>query len=273
MWTTLPTNGQGLLTTFAQLVAETLGLEHADVAVETPDSAVGALHGTGTYASRSAIAGGSAIKGAASALRARLLEDAAARLEIAGGAVRVVGAPDRAVPIGELVRANAERFAVSEHYDPPSISYPYKTHACRVEVDPETGGIELDRYVIVEDCGTLISPPIVEGQTHGATAQSIGGAIYESVAYDDGAQLQNASLMDYLVPTVSDLPELEVTHLQIPAPATAYGAKGAGEGGTLGPPAAIANAVADALSTEMNELLLTPERVRLAAQEALAWLS
>ena len=277
VWTTLPTNGQGLTTTFAQLVAETIGLEFVAVSVEAPDSSVGQLHGTGTYASRSAIAGGGAIKGAASKLRERLLEDGAARLEVgardlevAGGAVRVVGAPERGVPIGELVGANAERFRLSEHYDPPAVSYPYATHACRLEVDPETGGIEFDSYVIVEDCGTLINPLIVEGQTHGATAQGVGGAVYESIAYDDAGQLQNASLMDYLVPTASDVPELRVTHLEIPAPDTAYGAKGVGEGGTLGPPAAIANAVSDALDVEMNELLLSPERVRLAARSALA---
>jgi carbon-monoxide dehydrogenase large subunit len=139
-----------------------------------------------------------------------------------------------------------------------------------VEVDPETGRVDLRRYVIAEDCGRLINPMIVEGQTHGATAQGIGGTLYEAIAYDEDGNLVNASLMDYLVPTAAEMPNLQVTHLETPSPHSPNGVKGAGEGGTLAPPGAIANAVSNALGTELNELPLTPERVRAAAVGALA---
>ena len=196
LWTTLPSMGQGLSTTFAQLVAEALGLRVEDVTVARPDTSVGGLEGTGTFASRSAIAGGGAIQAACAVVRDRLLDDAAVRLEVAAadlevvdGAVRVVGAPERAVGVAELAAAAEEgRYEASERFDPPEICYPYATHACVVEVDAETGRVHVLRYAIVEDCGTVINPMIVEGQTHGATAQGIGGTLYEAIAYDEDGQ-------------------------------------------------------------------------------------
>jgi carbon-monoxide dehydrogenase large subunit len=137
-----------------------------------------------------------------------------------------------------------------------------------VEVDCETGELLVRRYVVVEDCGRVINPPIVDGQVHGATAQGLGGTIYEALAYDSEGQLQSGSLLDYLVPTAAEVPELEVSHLETPAPESPNGAKGVGEGGTLAPPGAIANAVCHALGVEINELPLTPERVRAAAERA-----
>jgi carbon-monoxide dehydrogenase large subunit len=276
LWTTLPSMGQGLSTTFAQLVAEELGLRFEGVDVARPDTSVGGLEGTGTFASRSAIAGGGAIRAACGIVRERLLEDAAVRLEVAaadlelvGGAVRVVGAPERAVRVAELVEAADEgRYEASERFDPPEICYPYATHACVVEVDPETGRVDILRYVVAEDCGTVVNPLIVEGQTHGATAQGIGGTLYEAVSYDADGNLVNASLMDYLVPTAAEVPRFEVRHLETPSPDSPYGVKGAGEGGTLAPPGAIANAVSDALGVELNELPLSPEHVRAAAARA-----
>jgi carbon-monoxide dehydrogenase large subunit len=273
LWTTLPSMGQGLATTFAQLVAEGLGLRVEDVTVAPPDTSVGDLEGTGTFASRSAISGGGAIQAACAVVRGRLLEDASSRLEVAAAdldvvesAVRVVGAPERAVSVADLAGEAAEgRYEASSQFDPPEICYPYATHACVVEVDAETGRVDLLRYAIAEDCGTVINPLIVEGQTHGATAQGIGGTLYEEIAYDEDGNLVNASLMDYLVLTASEMPELDVRHLETPSPDSPHGVKGAGEGGTLAPPAAIANAVANALGAELNELPLTPERVRAAA--------
>ena len=278
LWTTLPSMGQGLSTTFAQLVAEALGLRVEDVTVAPPDTSIGGLEGTGTFASRSAIAGGGAIQAACAVVRDRLVDDAAARLEVAAAdleivdsVVRVVGAPERAVGVAELAAAAGEgRYEASERFDPPEICYPYATHACVVEVDPETGRVDLLRYAIVEDCGTVINPMIVEGQTHGATAQGIGGTLYEAVAYDEDGNLVNASLMDYLVLTAAEMPELDVRHLETPSPDSPNGVKGAGEGGTLAPPGAIANAVSNALGVELNELPLTPERVRAAAASMLA---
>jgi carbon-monoxide dehydrogenase large subunit len=137
-----------------------------------------------------------------------------------------------------------------------------------VEVDPETGEVAIERYVVAEDCGRLINPLVVEGQAHGAVAQGIGGTLYEAMVYDAQGQPVTGSLMDYLVPTAAELPRIELEHLEIPAPEAPNGAKGVGEGGTLAPPGALANAVADALGVEMNELPLTPERVRAAARAA-----
>ena len=272
-WTTLPAMGQGVETTFAQLVADGLGVAYDDVAIARADTSVGRMHGTGTFASRSAIAGGGAIGQACTVLRERLREDASekmeanpADLEVADGIVYVVGSPASSVSVAELVRAaeDPDRYRTSARFDPPAVAYPYATHACRVEVDPETGGVEIDRYVVVEDCGRMVNPLIVAGQVHGAVAQGIGGALYESLIYDSQGQLLTASLLDYIVPTAMEIAKLEVHHLEIPAPGTPNGVKGVGEGGTLGPPAALANAVSDALGVEFNELPLTPERVQAA---------
>ena len=276
LWTTMPSAGQGVATTFAQLTGEALGIEPEDVRIARPDTAVGELDGTGAFASRSAISGGGAILEAAGELRRRLLEDAAERLEaasadlaLAGSRVEVAGSPERGIAIAELAtQAEEGRYEVGARYDPPLVAYPYATHACTVEVEPESGTVRLLRYVIVEDCGRIINPQIVEGQTHGAVAQGIGGALTESLVYDAEGQLLTASLMDYLVPTAPEVPRLELEHLEIPAPDSPNGAKGVGEGGTLAPPAAIANAVSDALGVEMNELPLTPERVSAATMRA-----
>lgn len=270
---TLPAIGQGTATTFGQVVADALGLDVASVRVAHSDTAVGALHGTGTFASRSAVAGGGALAEATAVLRSRLLDDASDRLEAApadlrieDGWIHVAGSPASRVAIARLVaEAPPGRYAEAAHFDPPALAYPYATHACIVEVDPDTGAVTVLRYVVVEDCGTLINPLIVDGQVHGAVAQGIGGTLCESLVYDRDGQLVTASFMDYLVPTATELPALEVSHLETPAPDSATGAKGVGEGGTLGPPGAIANAVCDALGTELNELPLTPERVRRAA--------
>lgn len=269
VWTTLPAIGQGSGTTFAQVVAAELGLSLSSVTVQRSDTGVGQLEGTGTFASRSAVSGGGALKAVCAELRGRLLADAAEALEASHSDLRlgedrvhVAGAPARGVSVGELVaHAPPDRYQLSATYDPPAVAYPYATHACVVEVDPGTGGVQVLRYAIAEDCGTVINPAIVEGQVHGATAQGIGGALYESVVYDDDGQLLTGTLLDYLLPTATEVPYLEVQHLEIPAPASPTGAKGVGEGGTLAPPAALANAVADALGIDFDVLPLTPERV------------
>lgn len=276
VWSTLPGIGQGSDTAFTQLVADELGLDPADVEIARPDTSVGGLRGTGTFASRSAISGGGALAEAGAELRRRLMEDVAEELEVAprdlrveGGRVSVAGDPSHAVGIGELVARDPARFRVSSLYDPPAIAYPYATHVCEIEVDPGTGGVRIHRYVIVEDCGTVINPLIVEGQIHGATAQGIAGALLEELVYDEDGQLVTASLMDYLLPTASELPDFEVGHLATPAPDTPLGAKGVGEGGTLAPPGALANAVSDALGEEFNALPLRPETLRAAARRRL----
>jgi aerobic carbon-monoxide dehydrogenase large subunit len=270
--TTLPAIGQGLATTFAQLTAASIGLEPSSIRVAQPDTAAGPGGGTGTFASRSAIVGGGAIKAGAEELVRRLLEAASDQLEVAvedlelrRGHVGVKGSPGRQLSFSELSQNDPARYRVEGMFDPETTAYPYATHACVVEVDPETGEVRMLRYVVAEDCGRIINPLVVEGQAHGAVAQGVGGALYESIVYDEEGQLVTGSLMDYLVPGATELMSLELAHLEIPAPGSPNGAKGVGEGGTLAPGPAIANAVSDALGVEFNELPLTPERVRKGA--------
>ncbi len=278
VWTTTPTVGQGTDTTFAQLVADGLSLEPEAVRVAPSDTGVGGLAGMGTFASRSAVSAGGAVSRACAELERRLIEDAAERLGVAvgelvlaDGEVRAASAPGRAVPIGELVAAGkAGRYEVGATWDPPAVAYPYGTHACVVEIDAETGRVDLLRYAIADDCGRVINPLIVAGQVHGATAQGIAEALFEAVDYDGEGQLRNASLMDMLVPTAAELPEFAVAHVEIPSPATANGVKGVGEGGTIGAAGAVANAVCDALGHQLNELPVRPARVRELACGLLA---
>jgi carbon-monoxide dehydrogenase large subunit len=233
--------------------------------VHRSDTGVGQLQGTGTFASRSAVAGAGAIARAADELKERLRTDAAPLLrcrpedlEVAAGAVRVRGAADAGIALAELVADRPpERYRVSSSFDPPNLAYPYATHVCLVEVDAETGGLEILRWVIVEDCGRVINPIIVEGQIHGATAQGIGGTTLEQMVYGEDGQLLTSSFMDYLLPTASDIPNFEVGHLETPAPGD--------HGGAIAPPGAIANAVSAALGREINQLPLAPEVLRAAA--------
>ena len=203
-------------------------------------------------------------------LRERMLQDAAELLEadvadlrLRDGAVHVAGAPQARITAAELLRvaSGEDRYRVSAQFDSEAVAYPYATHVCEVEVDPETAAVTIVRYVIAEDCGRVINPQIVEGQIAGATAQGIGGALLESLQYSEDGQLVTGSFMDYLLPTAAELPPLEIHHLQTPAPGNPTGAKGVGEGGTLAPPGAIAGAVSHALSAELNELPLLPSRV------------
>jgi len=268
VWTTTPAIGQGTATTMAQLAAEALGVDPGLITVEHSDTGAAELRGTGTFASRSAASAGGAVIAAGTTLRERLLEDAAehleaaeADLEIADGSVRVAGSPTASVPVTELVAAAPERFRFTATFDPPQTVYPYATHACVVAVDEETGHVEVERYVIAEDCGRIINPVIVEGQVHGAVAQGLGGALYEAHDYDPDGQLRTASLLDYVIPGATEIPELELLHLELPTPVTETGVKGVGEGGTIAPAAAIANAVGDALGTEFNSFPVRPEQV------------
>ncbi len=271
VWTTVPGIGQGVGTTFGQLVAGQMGLDFESVEVERADTGIGGIDGTGAFVSRGAVSGGGAVSMVTDELRTRLLDDASEHLEAAredvelvDGAVHIIGSPARRVEVGELVAADPERFQVSREFD-PKVAYPYATHACIVEVDPDTGEIAIQRYVVVEDCGRIINPTIVDGQVHGAIAQGLGGTLYEHFIYDpENGEPRTGSLMDYLIPGATEMPQMEIHHQEIPAPDSPTGAKGVGEGGTLAPPAAIANALSAALGVEFNELPLTPERVRAA---------
>jgi carbon-monoxide dehydrogenase large subunit len=273
-------HGQGLETTLAQVVAEHLGARFEDIRIVQGDSAA-VPGGTGTYASRSTVLAGGAGTLAAQAVReqvlnvaSHLLEAAPADLVAHDGRIAVAGT-DRSVSFREVARAvysemgrlPAEargELAATKTYDPVFGTTTCATHIATLEIDPRTYEVRLGRYVVAEDCGKIINPQIVDGQVHGGVAQGIGAALYEEVVYDNEGQLHTASLVDYLVPAASEIPPMQVVHLDAVSPTTLGGFRGMGEGGTIGAPAAIANALADALAPlgiAIDELPMTPERL------------
>jgi aerobic carbon-monoxide dehydrogenase large subunit len=269
---TCPDIGQGSHATFAQVAAEALGVDLEGVIVEYTDTAkVGPGFGTGM--SRSSAAGATGVDRAARELREAILEAAAWRLGLAaqdltvdGTVVHELGDADLAISLAELGAATVEenggvRLDAEAVYDAVQASHPYATHVCMVEVDRELGQVHVLRYVVAEDCGRVINPLIVDGQIQGGVAQGLATALLEEIRYSDDGQLLTSSFMDYLLPTPWDIPDLEIHHLETPSTNHDLGTKGAGEGGTIAAPAAIANAVADALGVDANRLPLTPERI------------
>ena len=274
-------HGQGHETVFAQLAADELGVDIADVSIRYGDTAVSPL-GWGTNASRSAVVGGGATLKAARILRDKILRFAAKRteipdkeLELADGFIRRIDdgraiakiadiAHDLIIPADGNYLGEEPGLDTTVVYEPPMLTNSNATHLATVEVDIETGQVKILRYVVVEDCGTVINPAIVEGQIQGGVTQGIGGALYEHIVYDSLGRLMSNSLMDYLPPTATEVPTIEIAHLESPSPHTMLGIKGMGEGGAVGPWGAIANAVEDALAPFdvcVSELPLTPERI------------
>jgi aerobic carbon-monoxide dehydrogenase large subunit len=273
--------GQGHATTFAQVVADTLGVPFEQVEVTTGDTGP-IRHGFGTVASRSMVTAGSAIANAASGVRAKALRVGAELLEVAlddvdltAGQVHVKGAPERGLPLGAIARAllpgqprprdEAPGLSEETHFEPPTVTYASGVHVAVVAVDPPTGQVELLRYAVVHDCGRVVNPTIVDGQVVGGVVQGIGGALLEDLVYDEQGQLLTTSLMDYLLPTTTELPEILLGHQEHLSPRNPLGVKGLGEGGAIGPPAAIANAVEDALreyGVAIRETPLSPNAVR-----------
>ena len=273
-------HGQGHETTLAQVLADELGARIEDLRVITGSSAT-VPHGTGSYASRTAVISGGAAILAARELRKRMLNVAAhllnteqEYLEISGSVIRRLDG-DASLTFKDLARANysqigklpanvREELCVARMYDPVNGTTSSATHIAQVEIDPQTYAVHIQRYVVAEDCGCIINPLIVTGQARGAIAQGVGAALLEEVVYDDSGQLLTASLVDYLVPSAPEVPTMELVHLPAIAPNTLGGFRGMGEGGMIGAPAAIANAVSDALSPlgiGICELPITPERV------------
>ena len=246
--------GQGHATTAAQVVADELEVPLEQVVVSQPDTDE-TPEGSGTFASRGAIAQQGAAGVAAVTLKKKILDLAGGLLEASptdllldGARVTVRGMPDRGVTLAEVARAaGTAALEVTGRFDPPGPAFSGAVHVASVEVDAETGRATVRRYVVVEDCGPVINPIIVEGQVHGAVAQGIGEALGERLVYDESGQLLTGSLMDYALPAAADLPSFTLDHLETPSPLTPGGHKGMGEGGTIGAPAAIANAVADAI--------------------------
>ena len=273
-------HGQGLETTFAQIVADELGIPYENVVVEHSDTA-GTPFGYGTYGSRSLAVGGTAlykstakIKEKAKKLAAHLLEANPDDIVFEDGKAFVKGSPDQSKSFGDLALQASLAYSLPDgmepfldettYYDPPNCTFPFGTHIAIVEVDGNTGHVDLKRYVAVDDCGNQINPLVVQGQIHGGIAQGVAQALYEHGIYDDNGQLVTGTLMDYAVPTASMLPKFELDHTVTPSPVNPMGVKGAGEAGTIASAQAVMNAVIDAL-TPFNvkhlQMPATAERV------------
>jgi CO/xanthine dehydrogenase Mo-binding subunit len=293
--TGIPSQGQGHATVFAQVVADALGVDVADVEVRSGDTRR-FQWGVGTFASRSAVMAGNAMHVAAGLVAEKAKRIASEHLEVdpedlelSGGAVRVRGTPDRAVPLSALaIMSNPLRYAfgggaeiatqfrprarpgpplqdgeqpgleASGFYSPPGSTWASGAHAAYVHVDPETYRLQVLRYVVVHDCGRVINPLILEGQVEGGVAQGIGGAFYEHLAYDEEGQLRNASFMEFLIPYATEVPELVVGHLETPSPLNPLGVKGAGEAGVIPVGAVIAAAIEEAIGVPVSEMPLSP---------------
>ncbi len=269
--TTCPAIGQGAQTTFAQVAAANLGVDASSVVVEQTDTAsVG--EGTGSFMSRGSVTAATSTHRAAGLLREAILNAASWKLDQPVERLSIRDAEvllDGVHPMLELAQLakmepgenGGHALDVSVTYDAVQASHPYATHACLVEVDPETGAAKILRYVVAEDCGVLINPSVVEGQVVGGVAQGVGAALMEEVAYSADGQLLSGTFLDYLIPSVGETPAVEIRHLVTPSTVHELGTKGVGEGGTIGGTAAVANATADALSLSDVSLPLTPDRI------------
>jgi carbon-monoxide dehydrogenase large subunit len=275
-------HGQGLRTTLAQIIADEIGVEPRMIRVVHGDTDR-TPYGFGTFASRSLVITGGASLLAAQKVRRKLakiaghlLEASADDIVLEAGAAKVAGT-DRAVPIENLARAayhQLHRFkgeiepgiAESATYDPPG-TFSNACHVAIVEVDPETGRVTLEKFLAAEDAGRIINPMIVDGQIHGGIAQGIGNALLEEIVYDATGNVLTTTLADFLPPTAREIPPIELHHLETMSEATVTRAKGVGEGGTIGAPAAVLNAINDAIApfgVEINEMPATPQRIRAA---------
>ena len=277
--------GQGHETTYAQILAEELGIPAAHIQIEEGDTDT-APYGLGTYASRSTPVAGAAAAKAARKVRAKARKIAAHLLEVSEedldwepGKFFIKGVPDKAATIQDIAFAaytnhppgmEAGLEAVN-YYDPPNLTFPFGSYICVVDIDNGTGEVTIRRFVAVDDCGNIINPMIVDGQVHGGLTMGLAPAMYEELIYDEQGNILNGSLMDYLLPTAVETPHWETDKTITPSPHHPLGAKGVGESATVGAPPAIVNAVVDALShlgvTHM-EIPITPPKVWAVLQEA-----
>jgi carbon-monoxide dehydrogenase large subunit len=270
--------GQGHETTYAQIIAEELGIPAAHVEIEEGDTDT-APYGLGTYASRSTPTAGAAgamaarkIREKAKKIAAYLLEVSEADLVWETGKFFVKGAPQKSKTIQEIAFAaytnhpqgmEAGLEAVN-YYDPPNLTFPFGSYICVVDIDRGTGEIKIRRFVAVDDCGNIINPMIVDGQIHGGLSMGMAPALLEEISYDENGNIQGGSFMDYLVPTSMETPNWETGKTVTPSPHHPFGAKGVGESATVGAPPAIVNAAVDALShlgVTHIEIPMTPQKV------------
>ena len=270
--------GQAHETTYAQIIAEELGIPAAHVQVEEGDTDT-APYGLGTYASRSTPVAGAAgamaarkVRDKARKIAAYLLEVSEADLVWEPGKFSVKGAPEKAKTIQEIALAaytnhpqgmEAGLEAVN-YYDPPNLTFPFGSYVCVVDIDRGTGEVKIRRFVAIDDCGNIINPMVVQGQIHGGLTMGMAPALLEEISYDENGNIQGGSFMDYLVPTAMETPAWETGHTVTPSPHHPLGAKGVGESATVGAPPAIVNAVVDALShlgVRHIDIPMTPEKV------------
>ena len=281
--------GQGMETIFAQVVADMWQVAPDDVVISLADTAV-IPSGSGTFASRSTVTLSAAIHQASERLRekafaiaANLLECAAADLELRDAGIGVVGVPGAAVSLAQVAHAARPGWdhgrpqgieaglEETRYWEPPTVTWSYAAHVAIVDVDPEIGRVTIDKYAVAHDCGVVVNPLLVEGQIAGGTAQGLGGILFEDIAYDPEGQLLVGSLADYMVPTAGDMPEMVLVHQHSPSSLNPLGVKGVGEGGAVAPPAAIANAVSDALApfgADFNATPIKPEQIVKAVRSA-----
>jgi carbon-monoxide dehydrogenase large subunit len=275
-----PSQGQSQQTTFAQMLSQALGIPLETIQVYLGDTAT-CPYGSGTFASRSIVSGGGAILQATEKLRERLVRLAAAhwgthpsQVWYANGTARLQDGSGKRLtwaelaeiaysPLQDLPPDVEPGLEVHCAYDPPPAAWSAGVHLARVEIDPQTGKVAVRDYVVAEDCGCIVNQQVVDGQIRGGVAQGAGIALWEELVYDEQGQLLTGSLLDYLAPGAYELPDIRIVHLETPSPWTEGGHKGVAESGTIGAPAAIANAVLDALGASAGEvrLPLTPERV------------
>ena len=279
-------HGQGHATTFSQIVADRLGVDVGDVEFLSGDTAV-VPTGMDTYGSRSLPVGGVALYHASDKIVEKARQIAAHQLEVSvddleydAGRFSVKGSPDKGLHVKEtafmawaahnLPDGMEPGLEATYVYDPPNFSWPAGAHVAIVEVDTETGAVELKRYIAVDDLGTVVNPKIVDGQIHGGLAQGVAQALYEEAVYDEDGNLQTTTMATYLVPSAAELPDWELDHTETPSPTNPLGVKGVGETGAISAPAAVMNAVVDALAEDGVgdiDMPATPERVWRALQE------
>jgi carbon-monoxide dehydrogenase large subunit len=289
LFTGVSSMGQGSETAFAQICTHVHGIDYERVRVHAGDSGASPLN-TGAFASRTLIAAAGAVREAAEQLREKTLRIAAFRLgaehpdelTVDGAIVCRRDDPQASIGLAEVHVAAITGQGIPEteepgleatsHFEPPAAAFAFGSAAAVVAVDPDTGDFDVERFVMVHDCGTVVNPVLVEGQVRGALAQGFGAALSEELRYDaETGQLVNGSMLDYFVPTAADLPPVELLHTEVPSPVTTFGVRGVGEIGTIPPGAAVANAICDALAdlgVELTRLPITPESVWRAIQDA-----
>jgi CO/xanthine dehydrogenase Mo-binding subunit len=297
--TGIPSQGQGHGTVFAQIVADELGVGVDDVTITSGDTRRFPW-GVGTFASRGAVMSGNAMANAARAvaekakrIAADQLEADPADLELAGGEVRVKGSPGRSMPLAAVaILSNPLRYAfgggaeIATQFQPrarpgpplaegdaPGLeatgyfspvtgsTWASGCHAAYVQIDPRTFSLKFLKYVVVHDCGRVINPMVLEGQIQGGVAQGIAGSFYERLLYDEDGQLRNASFMEFLMPYATEIPDVEMHHIETPSPLNPLGIKGAGEAGTIPVAAMLASAIEDAMGVRVDEMPLHPSRL------------